>query len=46
VARNSGVARALEEALERAVLVPENPQMTASLGAALYGRKQFLQQGP
>jgi predicted CoA-substrate-specific enzyme activase len=46
VARNSGVARALEEALEREVLVPENPQMTASLGAALYGRKQFLQQGP
>ncbi|MBN2243157.1 MAG: 2-hydroxyglutaryl-CoA dehydratase [Acidobacteria bacterium] len=36
VARNTGVVRALEEELGKKVLLPENPQLTAALGAALF----------
>ncbi len=35
VARNSGVVRALEARLETRIAVPENPQMTGALGAAM-----------
>jgi len=36
VARNIGVVRAIEEQLQKKVHVPEEPQMTAALGAALF----------
>jgi predicted CoA-substrate-specific enzyme activase len=35
VARNIGVVKALEEELGKRILIPENPQMTAALGAAV-----------
>jgi predicted CoA-substrate-specific enzyme activase len=35
VAQNNGVLRALEDELQRSVRVPEMPQMTGALGAAL-----------
>jgi len=35
VARNPCIRRLLEEALDRDILVPENPQMVGALGAAL-----------
>jgi predicted CoA-substrate-specific enzyme activase len=40
VAKNSGVLRALEEKLGRRILVPEEPQYTGALGAAIISLKQ------
>jgi predicted CoA-substrate-specific enzyme activase len=37
VARNAGVVKALENAIRRSLLVPENPQIVTALGAALIG---------
>ena len=37
VARNVGVIKAIEEELDKKVITPENPQITAALGAALAG---------
>ena len=39
VAKNRGVVRALEEDLGVTLLVPNEPQITASLGAALFARR-------
>ena len=39
VAKNIGVVKAIEEELRVAVLVPEQPQITASLGAALFAKR-------
>jgi predicted CoA-substrate-specific enzyme activase len=39
VARNIGVAKALGEELEKRILSPENPQVTAALGAAIYAKE-------
>jgi len=39
VAKNVGVVKAIEEELKEAVLVPEEPQITASLGAALFAKR-------
>ena len=36
VARNIGVVKALEEELGKRILTPENPQLTAALGAAVF----------
>jgi len=36
VARNKGVVRAMEEAIGMEVVVPEYPQLTGALGAAIY----------
>lgn len=36
VARNQGVVRAMEEAIGMEVIVPEYPQLTGALGAAIY----------
>jgi predicted CoA-substrate-specific enzyme activase len=38
VARNAGVARMLEERLERAIVVPEQAQLAGAIGAALIAR--------
>jgi len=38
VARNKGVAAALEKALGCPLLIPEEPEITAALGAALFAR--------
>jgi activator of 2-hydroxyglutaryl-CoA dehydratase len=38
VSKNSGVVRAMEARLGRAVLVPEDPQIVGALGAALAAR--------
>jgi (R)-2-hydroxyacyl-CoA dehydratese activating ATPase len=40
VARNSGVVQALSEELKRQINVPELPQFTGALGAALYAREK------
>jgi predicted CoA-substrate-specific enzyme activase len=40
VARNVGVAKALEEVLQKKVTCPENPQVTAALGAAILAREK------
>lgn len=39
VARNIGVARALEEELRKKIISPENPQLTAALGAAVFAKE-------
>jgi predicted CoA-substrate-specific enzyme activase len=39
VARNIGVTKALEEELGKKVITPEEPQITAALGAALFARE-------
>lgn len=39
VARNSGVARALEKHLGCRLLIPPEPEITAALGAALFARE-------
>lgn len=39
VARNSGVVQAMEEELGKKVAIPEVPQITAALGAALFARE-------
>jgi len=41
VAQNQGVLRALEEELQRKVRVPEAPQLTGALGAALCASADF-----
>ena len=44
VAMNSGVVRALETRLEARISLPENPQLTGALGAAMIARDR-LEQG-
>jgi predicted CoA-substrate-specific enzyme activase len=39
VARNVGVAKAIEEELGKKILIPEEPQITAALGAALFAKE-------
>jgi predicted CoA-substrate-specific enzyme activase len=39
VAKNEGVAKAIEEVLGKKVIVPEEPQITAALGAALFAKE-------
>jgi len=39
VARNAGVANALEEELGKKILSPEKPQITAALGAAVFAKE-------
>jgi predicted CoA-substrate-specific enzyme activase len=39
VARNIGVAKAFEEELGKRMLSPENPQLTAALGAAVFAKE-------
>lgn len=41
VARNIGVAKAIEEVLGKKVITPEEPQITAALGAALFALEAF-----
>jgi predicted CoA-substrate-specific enzyme activase len=43
VARNIGVVKALEEELGKKILSPENPQLTAALGAAVFAREHAQQ---
>jgi predicted CoA-substrate-specific enzyme activase len=45
VARNIGVVKALEEELRKRILSPENPQMTAALGAALFAKEHGRRTG-
>ena len=45
VARNVGVAKALEEELKKSILPPENPQLPAALGAAIYAREHCEKEG-
>jgi predicted CoA-substrate-specific enzyme activase len=42
VAKNTGVVKALEEQMERKVLVPDEPLLSGALGAALLGRDLTL----
>lgn len=42
VARNSGVVRAIEEELGKSIMTPEEPQLTAALGAAIYAWKNAV----
>jgi activator of 2-hydroxyglutaryl-CoA dehydratase len=39
VARNIGVAKALEEEFGKRILSPENPQLTAALGAVVFAKE-------
>jgi predicted CoA-substrate-specific enzyme activase len=39
VAKNIGVAKAIEEELGKKVISPENPQLTAALGAAIFAEE-------
>jgi len=41
VAKNIGVVQAIETVLEKQVLVPDEPQITAALGAAIFARERF-----
>jgi len=41
VAKNIGVVRAIEAVLGKRVLVPDEPQITAALGAAIFARERF-----
>jgi len=40
VAKNIGVVKAIEEELKKKVIVPDHPQITASLGAALFASRE------
>jgi predicted CoA-substrate-specific enzyme activase len=40
VARNVGVVKAIEEELGKKVITPEEPQITAALGAAIFAQEQ------
>jgi predicted CoA-substrate-specific enzyme activase len=40
VAKNIGVVKAIEEELGKEVITPEEPQITAALGAAIFAKKQ------
>ena len=42
VAKNAGVVKTIEEELRQKVIVPEQPQMTASLGAAILAKKKRI----
>ena len=42
VARNEGLVRALEKEMQRAVKVPEYPQFTGALGAALIATTEYV----
>jgi predicted CoA-substrate-specific enzyme activase len=42
VARNQGVVRAIEEELGMKVVIPEEPQITGALGAALFARESCV----
>jgi len=44
VAQNSGIVRALERELGVELLIPEYPQLTGALGAALLGLEQYRRQ--
>ncbi len=39
VARNIGVVKAIEEELGKKVIIPEEPQITAALGAAIFAKE-------
>jgi len=39
VARNTGVVKAIEEELGKKILTPDEPQITAALGAAIFARE-------
>ena len=39
VAHNAFMVKMTEEIIERSILVPEYPQLTGAIGAALYGMK-------
>lgn len=39
VAKNVGVVKAIQEELKSAVIVPDQPQITAALGAALFAKR-------
>jgi len=41
VAHNSGIIRALERELGVKLTIPEHPQITGALGAALLGLEQY-----
>ncbi len=41
VARNVGIVKAVTDLLKKEVIVPEDPQLTAALGAALMARERF-----
>lgn len=41
VAKNIGVVKAIEEELGKKVIVPQKPQMTASLGAAIFAKRNL-----
>lgn len=41
VAKNPGMKKALEEAIQMEILVPEEPQMMGALGAAIYAQEEF-----
>jgi len=43
VAKNQGLVKKLEEKMRSKVMVPENPQIVAALGAALVARESILQ---
>lgn len=43
VARNEGLVRALENEMKRSVKVPEYPQLTGALGAALIAAADYVQ---
>ena len=45
VAQNKGVLKALEDELQRKVRVPEAPQMTGALGAALFASADLKNDG-
>jgi predicted CoA-substrate-specific enzyme activase len=40
VAKNIGVIKAIEEELQKSVIIPKEPQITAALGAALFARER------
>ncbi|GAI81318.1 unnamed protein product, partial [marine sediment metagenome] len=40
VARNVGVVKAIEEELGKKVITPQEPQITAALGAAIFAQEQ------
>ena len=41
VAKNIGVAKAIEEEIEKQVIIPTEPQITAALGAALFAKNSI-----
>lgn len=43
VAQNKGIVRALSEELKRKIIVPQIPQFTGALGAAIYAYEKFYE---